>query len=29
MKKRNRSMLVFYTDDEFNDLKAKAYTTED
>ena len=24
MKKRNRSMLVFYTDDEFNDLKAKA-----
>ena len=24
MKKRNRSMLVFYTDDEFNDLKEKA-----
>lgn len=24
MRKRNRSMLVFYTDDEFNDLKAKA-----
>ena len=24
MRKRNRSMLVFYTDDEFSDLKAKA-----